>query len=515
MKYALSLLVTIFILLVARQLVAQRENPARVEINARMESDIFKVVPCSDKGVLVFYETVNKLDDANTIWVFTLFNKKLQQVWSKEIAVITGALYQKFRLSDRNAYLVFYKEGKTKDDEPNLQVIKYNFGNEDFIGVRGSIEDKAELIDIEQAGNVVYIGFNLKKFATAVYAANCNNSSINAITTQTDGKNLIEDIYIDPHSTSINVVENHFVSRRENYLRIHPFQFDGKPLETIRINVNDEEFELNSARMISLNKNEKLILGTYNNSDAQTSDLKSDEENISAGVFSAKIVNGVQTLIKTYNFLDFKNFSSYIQMPAYMKYKKRDKKSDSRDYSLNYRLLLHDIVPSDTQFVFLAESYYPEFRTVSHITYDYFGRPYPQTYTVFEGYKYFGGIISGFDSDGNILWDNGIKIWNLQTFDLKKKINSFFDGSDLVLAYNSLGKIASEIYHNGMIVGDFEYLNLETKYKKDKIIDDENSNMIKWYGNYFLCYGYQEIRNNALRNADKRTVFYMNKVAFD
>jgi hypothetical protein len=46
------------------------------------------------------------------------------------------------------------------------------------------------------------------------------------------------------------------------------------------------------------------------------------------------------------------------------------------------------------------------------------------------------------------------------------------------------------------------------------MISDSKNNMLSWYGPYFLCYGYQEIKNiNA--SDKKRLVYYFTKVRFE
>ena len=182
---------------------------------------------------------------------------------------------------------------------------------------------------------------------------------------------------------------------------------------------------------------------------------------------------------------------------------------------MNYQLLLHDIIIHNQQYVQVAEAYYPEYNTVSYMTYDYYGRPIMQSYTVFDGYKFFNFVVAGFDGDGNLIWDNGSDIWNVKTNFLEEQLTAHFDMNDLVLAYNSEGKIASHVYENGLEIGDLEYAPLELRHKADRLMEDNGSIIIPWHSKYFLCYGYQKIRNNSVANLNKRTVFYMNKVAFE
>ena len=112
-------------------------------------------------------------------------------------------------------------------------------------------------------------------------------------------------------------------------------------------------------------------------------------------------------------------------------------------------------------------------------------------------------------------WNHGFEIRDLISYDIEKHISPLLLGEDILAAYNRKGQIASKLFYKNEVIGNLEYFNLESKYKKDYILEEENSNMIHWYDNYFLCYGYQLIRNNSLAKMNKRTVFYMNKIRFN
>lgn len=493
---------------------AQSDEPVRIEINTQPETDVYKVIPCGEKGVLVFYQSVDRFDELHTTWVFTLFNTRLEQVWTREVPVLSDARYVEYAGYGEQLYLLFYIDGNIKKGALNVQLLAFNNTSEQFMSMYGTVEEKSEFIDMEAWNEKVFLGFNKRKYEIGFYMADFTSSAFSHIDLSLDERNLVEDIYLDKPNKRIAIIVNHFISKKQSYLLLKYFNDEGNLLQSIAVRAEDPDISLNAAKLIVLSADKALLIGSYNNEAAHSSGLK-EAETISAGIFSSLIVNGEPGRINLYNFIDFRNFSSYMQVPRLIKYKRKEKNNPEKEFSLNYRLLPHDIVKKDSQYVFLTEAYYPEYRTVSYISYDYYGRPYPQTYTVFDGYKYFGGIVTAFDQSGKLLWENGIKIWNIQSFRLEKKVEAFFDNSDLVLAYVSEGRLASEIYSSGNTVGDFEYTDLQTKYRRDRIIDEQGSNIEKWYGKYFLVYGYQEIKNNALAEQNKRNVFYMNKIAFE
>jgi hypothetical protein len=148
--------------------------------------------------------------------------------------------------------------------------------------------------------------------------------------------------------------------------------------------------------------------------------------------------------------------------------------------------------------------------------YDFYGRPVTTTRTIFEGYRYTDAIVAAFDINGELLWDNSFMIKNILTYNLKERVKVLFDGEEIILLYSSGGKIASKVIRNNEVVEGLDYTEIETFYRNDKVLEDYRSDIVYWYNNYFISYGYQKIKNRLQRptNKRKRTVFYFNKIAF-
>jgi hypothetical protein len=232
----------------------------------------------------------------------------------------------------------------------------------------------------------------------------------------------------------------------------------------------------------------------------------------------ANITNPDSATLRHQNFLDLENMTGYLKSKEYQMAKKKAEKKEGDDidkYSVTYDMLLHDIIERDSLFYFVGEAFFEHYHTVTNTYYDYYGRAVPVSYSVFDGYRYFNAFISCYDEYGNKLWDNGMEIFNILTFNLNKRVSVYFTGEETVLAYNREGKISAKIINGPKTVEGVNHFPLETSYYNDRVMEDTKSTMVHWYDNYFLAYGFQTIRNNAIANKSKRTVFYMNKVAFE
>ena len=126
-----------------------------------------------------------------------------------------------------------------------------------------------------------------------------------------------------------------------------------------------------------------------------------------------------------------------------MESKIQKRKKQGKDLRLQYRLLVHDIIQRNGQYIMIAEAYYPEYRNNNN----YYGSPMMggfgmgggfgigfgspwgyspysnyRSYPVFDGYVYPHAVIAGFDMQGNLLWDNSFEINDVKTFVLKEKV---------------------------------------------------------------------------------------------
>ena len=99
--------------------------------------------------------------------------------------------------------------------------------------------------------------------------------------------------------------------------------------------------------------------------------------------------------------------------------------------------------------------------------------------------------------------------------DLSPKVVVKPEGDKFLIAYSAAGGIGSKVIRNAETTGKPEFSKLDSKYPDDKLISETRNGLIPWYDNYFLCYGFQEIKNVALESNNKRFVFYLMKVKFE
>jgi len=521
---------------------AQNDKPLRVEIEAKSKSDSYHIIPFGEKGVILFYQGNENADKANNKWYFTLYNTNFKEVWTKEQPVAKDQYFNYFDYNDKSLYL-YFESSKSAYSKGDFQIIKIDIEKASVATFNSAIPVKSVVSGFKVIDDVVMLagrtvptwgsrctqtlltftllpwitGLNVIRYQPFIFVYNLSAGTTKIVNDPFHGQAYVENLSVnDKNKTFSATVKNH-IPRKTNAMYIEEFSADGEKVNSLKLGTDNDKRKLNTGKIVSVNENDKILIGTYNNT------TKGNKANPafagfsegSTGIYFTGIINGEQKFISFYNFSQFKNFYSYIseRRTAKMARKARKKELKGKELSFDHRLLVHDIIKRDSSYIMIAEAYYPEYHTVSYTSYDSYGRPMTVSYTVFDGYRYTNAIIACFNTKGELLWDNSFEIWNILTFNLNERVKALMDGDDIILAYSNEGNIASKIIRGNKVVEGKQYTKIESTYDNDKLISDYNSDMEYWYGNYFISYGYQKIRNDQ-QDKYKRTVFYFNKIAF-
>lgn len=504
-----------FLLIFPVSLSGQNDPLLRVEIDVKSDAATYKLITCGEEGFIMFYETTITQDDYQ-FWVFVSFNKYMQESWKKDVPIFENMSYRKKALKGEFLYLLFHDIDKKKSEVYNYQILKVNITNGKYELFSGEIPDNSRFVEFDVFGDYVIAGIDTEDDQSGIYSLNMITKETSPVFEMEAERSKIESIYVDTlHNSYIGVFNVH-TSRSEYFYVVKEIDVNGQEINSIIIQPGENK-KLNTGRIITINENERLLIGTYDFVKGGTVDKKDYFNNESIGFYSIRVVDNQQAKSNFYNFLELENMTGYLKSKEYQQAKKKAEGSgeNSDKHSLNFDLLLHEIIEKDSLLYFVTEAYYEEYHTVTSTYYDYYGQPVPVSYSVFDGYKYFNSFITCFDQKGEKLWDNGVEIFDILTFNLINRVSVYFIEDDILMAYNREGKIGAKIINGPDVVEGLEHYPLESSYDADKIITDTKSNMEYWYNNYFIAYGFQTIRNNSLASKSKRVVFYINKVAYD
>jgi len=547
-----KLFVITFLLFTTSNVWAQKSEPLRLEIPAPAGSDPFNYVAAGKYGICIFFPTVNGSGKDSISWSFTMTDDQLKEKWHRMVPLHKDVTYLKSISTKEAVYLLFHDTKQNKEGNifvfmiiPRLQVITEH---------RGSIPDKAEVVDFEISDNVSYIGFNSRKSQPGIigFSLVTGDKSNFGITAEKDA--LLLDISVDTALQYIFATYKIQYSSTRNHLFVNQYNLPGALVKTFDFTEQVEKKNFNSAQFIPRGEGNGVVAGTYGFNVTSTRrqydyydnyynsyyynyyspyfsrqpdyDANEDKTPVSDGYFIATITNGVADKIKYYNFSGFSNAFKYITNPTALRakarpLKKKENTSESEpantdignDKTLNLRLITHELAENDGQIIISSEAYSPEYHTNTQMSYDFYGRAFPTSYQVFDGFRYSHAFVAGFDSSGTMLWNNGMEMRDIITKYLNRKLNCLFENDETVLYYNANNKIAFKTIKGSTIVENTSYTTLVPKRTNDQPYDEYLGTIEHWYDDYFIATGYQTIRNNYLESS-KRNVFYISKMAF-
>jgi hypothetical protein len=319
-----------------------------------------------------------------------------------------------------------------------------------------------------------------------------------------------------PNSSQLLVGVRNDISKKENQLILYRVSIDGLNISQTNLPTDDAVF-FNRCQMIQTSNDSLIVIGTYSLKNSISNGIFSPATETNTGIFTV-LVTGNQKVdsLNLYNFsfnrMIFKYLSSREQEKTKKKLENSDPKSEST--SLNLQLINHIPIKSDSTVIFLTEAYYPEYRTEESVNYDFYGRPFPNNRTYFEGYRYTNSLVFGFDLNGKLLWDNNFSLNEMIAYDLKPRVAMNMDSNNVLMAYSFEGNIVTMAINGYSVVQNIERSRIEPMYETDITIKTEKPLIQYWYKNYFLSMGYQKIKNSSRNGKSRDNAFFLNKMIY-
>jgi hypothetical protein len=489
-------------------------KPVRVEISAKSDDETYRLIPCGSAGVVLFYKSVETTAEGRIKWYFSLYDQNLQQLWIRSVGLPEGMDFNCSGVLSDTVNLLFRKGGKDKSDKYNIDLLRLSLQQGRFISFPGKIPAESEILDMALSRDRAFIGLNSPGLAASLLVMNLRNGRPVRFLLSEDPASTLNRIQINPFDGKLDAVFVIHYSKNQQELYFSEYDTAGIHLPKALIGTLTAEKDIKKTEFLPLNETSFLVLGTYG---PMTSGRKSQKDKTAeetTGFFTTLLEGTLQKSISFYNYLDLKSINNLLGEKELLALKKKAMKKNRSlgDYSIGLQMILHPPVVHGQQIVLLAESCYPEYHTENFTDFDFYGRPFTNSYTIFDGYRYTGGMAAAFDRDGKLLWDNSIEIHNLIAAEAGPRINLTFSGNDAVFSYLSEGKIGSKVIRGFDVVEKTDFSPVMLPLESDKLQAETRSRMVPWYDHYFLCSGFQEIRNINAEGQNKRLVFYFSKI---
>lgn len=514
MRNSFIFILFLWIITPVHDVFSQSDKPLRIEIPVKDDTGIYKVVPCDENGLMIIYLSPDNDDEGNMLWVAALLDKELKESWRMSVPLPRGFILQE-SLYSNNHLILFYHSPKGSS-ENNFRVVDILVPEGKYSIIAYSVPERSGISYFSIGNAFALAGLNTRNDESIILTYTFDKKQISVINPGVPGKVVIVSMNIDKSSGIISsVIRTSGSSRKQNYFLVKS-DVNGNIITNLQLSRFDDNNMINTAFSYRVDAHTDLVIGSYGKTN-RTRNIEGVETIgvASTGFFSIVLKNNQESNANFYEFTDFENFYRYLRRPSDLNSRRSSQRLErGRDFSSDHDLLAHEVFEWNGQFVFLAEAYYPEYRTVTTMVYDYYGRPYPSTYSIFEGFRYVTTFVAGFDNAGNLLWNNDLELRNILSQNLKRRVIAWPDPEGLVLAYANEGKIVSKIINGGSTIDGVAKSDIEPLSPRDRVFNDENSIIEPWYNNYFVVYGYQNIRNSYVSSRSNKNVFYINKMAY-
>ena len=488
---------------------------ARIEIPVKSDKESYRVIECGRQGAMIFFKSVEASDAQRVKWYFSFYDLDLKQVWVKSFPLLSDLDYSFKSFSGDTLLLVFVYKGKQNSEDQPLEIVRIALKAGNFIPNLTKVPANSEPVFFQVLGRNAYLALNHKNGQSAVEILDLKSNHSKGFLIDRQTPAAFRWFKADTLSYSLKAIISKAVSKKETEHWFEVFDTTGKVMMSVKISAINQDREFTAFRAVTTQKGEELVIGTYRLT-KKGSSAKNKEPDESSGIFTSLIVQGIQKNLNFNNLLELKSINTLLTAKDILDLKKKalKKSKNVSEYSVDFSVLLDDPAERNGDFIQVSEVYTHQYHVENFTDFDFYGRPFTNSYSVFDGYRFTGAIITSFSPEGQLKWDNVVEVRDLVSSELSPKVLARLQGNQILLAYSAGGKIGSKLIRNEETTGKLEFSPLELKYPDDVIIAETRSGLIPWYDNFFLCSGFQEIKNVALESNNKRFVFYLTKVKY-
>jgi hypothetical protein len=501
-------------------LLAQLQEVSRFEQKIPKKLDYtFDVLPLvREKKVIVFGERENWEEyNKRRKYYFKLLDSTLKQTDEKEYPIDRKWIYEGKYTDSTHLYLLFYT-----DNHKEFAIITYKPGEEvDFR--QGEVPFMFTPSSFVVFGNNAFlIGRNRGKDVMIDFSFFDN--SVKIVPAYFDDKYDIKNIEINRQESIANVLIQE-TKRGDKSFYIRRLLSNGKQISENKFTFDKEKYPTD-LEPFTIN-NEHYLIGLYGEGQTHIYSqgwiwTKYDPENPKQPYI----------LQKSFDFV--KNFFVYLprknsQERERNKVLKMQEKGKSYRYKLRFRL--HKPVFYNNQIIVVAESFHTAYQ-YNNTTY----LPLPNTYTnptwmnsvassnrnwrygaSVPTYQFVHAIVLAFDLQGELLWDNAIRIKDITSASLKEYVTVSLQKDKTILLQCHERGINMKVCRQNEVIYEAEDVPYQKEYnvlprKEDKIKPTENQ-VFAWFDDYVLVSGIYNPKANKFLTTEE-DVFYIAKVKF-
>ncbi len=487
----------LFILVLLTSFVALAQQPTQVA-RTQLEFDLFKteatVIANPDSSLLLFARTAGSWS-APTTYEVTRYNHNLQATWVKQVTLdplsefltyFSEPPYTYLALTDKGSYA--YQFLKIDNRTGTLSKHDYKLEDVDSLYMFKVIDD-----------NYFVVARNRKSPTPLLLHISQETGDVRPLPAAYGNESTFADVLAHPNEEQFSVVlseSNGKITRLQTKL----FGADGSILQNYFIQPQHDK-NLLTAEITPGDTTNRLLIGNY----------ASRSLSYSSGFFTTPLA-GTPDDLRFYSFMQLKNFFKYMKPKREERVRKREisRIKSGKDSGLKFRMLLHDVLPTQTGYILTAELYNFDARNNN------FNRLYSSTGYLIRAprvYRRTQAIALSFDKNGVLLWDNSFPLLQMESQELKPTVEVAHSPSGkIVIAYPEKDMIYYKVMEQDVYQDDHKELQLQATHPTDKILSTNLADLMTWYGLNYAAFGWHRIKTPG---SESRTVFYISRVSFE
>ncbi|WP_040554559.1 hypothetical protein [Prevotella multiformis] len=454
----------------------------RIEFPYRADYEDQLVLPVGDKG-LVVQSFAKDTKDGKRYFKTAYYSTAMKYVGADSMLIDKGMYYYSNVVENGVLYTVL------REKDGSFMVVAFNAATRKCNVTDGEYTRKGSMRNLVITnGSVVFSSTQKKTDRIGIIdlkTGHCNFADIHF------PKVKDKDIFILENTVIDNVI--YALVRTGDDVQLVRVDKQGKVLGTDNLTADIAERIVSAS--VSKAGGRFFVTGTY-------SKVKKGG---SEGIFFSELKNNRFNNIKFYNFLDLKNFTEYMSGRKQAKVERRKAKAEKagKEYALDYLMASHRIMTDGKDYFYLGEAYYPVYRTTM------VGNMVMST---FAGYAYTHAVLAKFNAAGNLLWDECFPM-DPRTLPMyvKRFVSASMKGNNVNLLFADKNRLVSKLFRNadGKVIQDRTSEMIETGNDEEDVKKMRYSNSQYWYGDNFLVYGTQVVKNS--KTGERRKVFAITK----
>lgn len=491
---------------------AQVEQPKRYELELDKRDSPFEIIDAEADGLFLYRSTPDR-ERGGYFWDFRMLNTDLEPLWDKKLQIEDDD--QLLGYHAENGYVnLLYKDGYGTRDNFHIKRFDALTGDTTMFHFVNQVGMQITQFEIFYDKMILGGEINFRPVVMMYDFETGRGTPLQGL--YTDRSELLQ-VRPDYKNNRLVVLMQVRDNDKTYSIATKSYDRDGNLISDIKLKNKGRNSLLNGMTGF-LNNGNTLVMGTYG---TRMSDY-------SRGLYLGRLSNEEQLSLDYFNYGELNNFFDYMKEKRQERVKERirRRKTKGKKIKFNYRVMLHDVIETDDQFILLGEAFYVRYSSQPNQRYSsayssrtplaWRGNPYTNPMS-FSGFQYTHAVVMGFDKQGNKLWDNSFEINDVEMLNLEQVVNATVEGNRVVLLYLFENVIRSKIIEGNEVVEGKTFNDLRLKFEDDvaQKTDSELTGLSHWYGQNFYAFGVQKIKN--LRNEGvklNREVFFINKVRY-